>query len=225
MKEKLIALDRWVRRQTARAGRGVKALCADRERLSKVGFYAALALLLGVLGSASYAYRTRLERERAAAAETPRAVVAVQTPIPTPQPTPEPARWGMPLDGEIVTPYSPEEPLWSDALSQWQTHPALDIAGAPGEAVYACGAGIVSDAWKDRLWGNVIVIEHEDGYRSTYAGLNTLELVEVGQRVALGQAISAVGDSATCEGDAGWHLHFALERDGRPADIRALINP
>ena len=55
--------------------------------------------------------------------------------------------------------YAPDAPVWSETLGQWQTHPALDIAGSPGEAVYACREGVVSEAWSDRLWGNVVVID------------------------------------------------------------------
>ena len=87
---------------------------------------------------------------------------------------------GLAVGGEIVAEYSPDAPVWSETLGQWQTHPALDIAGSPGEAVYACRDGVVSEAWKDRLWGNVILVEHDDGYQSTYAGLNTLNMVAIG---------------------------------------------
>ncbi|MBR1820842.1 MAG: M23 family metallopeptidase, partial [Clostridia bacterium] len=127
------------------------------------------------------------------------------------------------LEGEIVGAYSPELPVWSGTLSQWQTHPALDIAGTPGEAVYACRDGVVSDAWHDRLWGNVIVIDHADGYQSTYAGLNTLNLAEVGQAVAAGDVISAVGPSLPCEADQPAHIHFQLTWNGEPADFEALV--
>lgn len=195
--------------------------------MERAGYYAALALLLAILGSASYAYRARrgAPQDRPDSV-VPRAAIALRTPEPTatPQPTPEPMRWVLPLDGETLVGYSPEEPLWSRTLGQWQTHPALDIAGSPGEAVYACADGVVLDAWSDRLWGNVVVLEHEDGYRSTYAGLNTLKLAEVGGRVKAGDVIGSVGDSAVCEAELSWHLHFELERDGEPADIMALVS-
>ena len=74
----------------------------------------------------------------------------------------------------------------------------------------------MADAWSDRLWGNVIVLEHEDGYSSVYAGLNTLKLVSVGDALTTGQIISAVGQSAACEADLPWHLHFELKQDGCP---------
>ena len=146
----------------------------------------------------------------------------VPTSAPAPAPTPEPVRWVWPLEGEVVAGYSPEAPVWSETLGQWQTHPGQDIAGSPGEAVYACRDGVVTEVWNDRLWGNVIVIGHDDGYRSTYAGLNTLELVKEGDAVQAGQVIGSVGQSAACEAELGWHLHFELTKDGRPADFTTL---
>ena len=184
--------------------------------------YGAVALLLVILGCASYAYRQRL----AAPDDTvlPKAAVAMRVPESLPAPAPEPVKWVWPLEGEIVGAYSPDAPVWSGTLGQWQTHPALDISGSPGEAVYACRDGEVVDAWNDRLWGNVIVIAHDDAYQSTYAGLNTLKLVNPGDMVKAGDVISAVGDSASCEAELSYHLHFELTQDGTPDDFTALIS-
>ncbi len=190
----------------------------------RVGYYAALALLLVALGVASSAYRNRRlapkEQEPVArSALSARAEVA----LPTPVPTPAPAEWVWPLEGEIIGEYSPSEPVWSATLEQWQTHPALDIAGSPGEAVYAVRDGEVSDAWCDRLWGNVIVIDHDGGWQSVYRGLNTLNLVEVGDSVKAGDVISAVAPSVPCEADLAPHIHFELTRDGIETDFAEII--
>ena len=182
LREKLAAL-----REKAAA----KGLPAGR-----IAYYAALIMLLALLGSATCAWRG----QRAATperAQVPQAAMALQTAAsamaPSPAPTEEPVRFVWPLDGGIVGEYAPQGLVWSETLSQWQNHPGLDIAGSPGEAVRACADGVVEDAWLDALWGNVAVIVHEDGYRSTYAGLNTLSVVESGQKVAAGEIISAVG--------------------------------
>ena len=177
-----------------------------------------------LLGAGSYAYRQRSLAHSEQPEQPPRPAAAMRFQLPTPEPEPsaEPVRWAWPLEGEIVGRYSPENPIWSETLEQWQAHPALDITGAPGEAVYACRDGSVSDAWSDRLWGNVVVLEHDDGYHSTYAGLNTLAMVSIGDRVEAGQVIGSVGDSAACEADLGWHIHFMLEKDGVPVDFQSV---
>lgn len=191
-----------------------------REGVNIILRYASVALVLAILGCASYALRQRIAKPDDD--PPPRAAAAMRAPEASPAPTPEPVRWVWPLEGEIVGAYSPDAPAWSRTLGQWQTHAGLDISGSPGEAVYACRDGEVVDAWNDRLWGNVIVIDHEDGYRSTYASLNTLKLVSPGDKVSAGDIISAVGDGAACEAELSYHLHFELTRDGAPVDFAAL---
>lgn len=187
-------------------------------------FCAALALLLMLLGLASAVWRGRSQRA-GEAVEAPPAAAAIARPMAEPAvEEPEPPRWGWPLEGEIIGPYSPREPVWSQTLSQWQTHPAIDIAGMPGEAIYACGDGTVLDAYSDRLWGNVIVIGHDGGYQSTYAGVNTLKLVSPGDAVARGDVISAVGEPTGCESEMASHLHFGLSLDGQSVDFAALVD-
>lgn len=205
---------------------GIAGVFRIREKRMRVAYYAGLALLLALLGLGSHAWRVRGQTRGDAPADVPREAMAVRLPTlaPIPDATPEPVVWGWPLEGEVLAGYSPEAPVWSETLGQWQTHPALDIAGSPGEAVYACRDGVVSEAWNDRLWGNVVVIEHGDGYRSTYAGLNTLEMAKEGDAVKLGQVIGSVGQSATCEAERGWHLHFELTRDGTPVDFAPLVS-
>lgn len=186
--------------------------------------YAAALALVVLLGAASVAARRQLAAG-VPAQEPGRQVAAANarpTAAPAPTHTPEPARWQWPVAGEILGAYSPDELVWSETMGQWQAHPALDIAAAPGEAVVACADGTVAEAYQDRLWGNVIVLDHGDGWRSTYANLNTLNLVGVGASVKRGDVISAVGRTADCEAGMDWHLHFSLERDGAPADFEAL---
>ena len=213
-----------------------------RERLKKLGWYAALAALLTILGMASYAYRNgrMLKYDRNAPAglqdDAPLAVIAAEAPLaagtpqplfilpsPTPEPTPEPVMFAWPVEGEIIGAYSPEALVWSETLGQWQSHPGIDIAAAAGEAVAACAEGTVKEAWEDPLWGNVIEIEHRLGYVSTYANLSTLNMVAPGDAVAAGQIIGAVGNTAGCESEMPWHLHFSLTRDGAPVDIQKLL--
>lgn len=195
----------------------IKAI--SRDQWGRIAYYAALALLLVALGAASHAYRSRktepVTQPSARTALSARAEVH----LPTPEPTAEPAQWVWPLDGEIIGEYAPDEPVWSATLEQWQTHPAIDIAGSPGEAVYACRDGVIADAWCDRLWGNVIAIDHSGGWQSKCCGLNTLNLVEVGQEVKAGDVISAVAPSVPCEADLPAHIHFEVTKDGEAVEF------
>lgn len=224
IKKRLTGIGGWLAGQWKRLAAGIGSMLHSREIRIRVGYYMGLALLLGLLGLGSHAWRMR-RQSQGEVSPPPRAAMAVGIPTLTPIPTatPEPVLWTWPLEGEILAEYAPDTTVWSETLGQWQTHPALDIAGSPGEAVYACRDGVVSEAWSDRLWGNVVVIEHDDGYRSTYAGLNTLNMVSEGDAVSMGQVIGSVGQSAACEAERGWHLHFELTREGEPVDFNTLV--
>lgn len=213
--------------------KGIKSM-AQRAVTRGFGWYAALGLLLVLLGVASYSYRNRNAVRFEKREQPPMEAMAVQTPdpidalfkMPEPEPeaTQEPLRFQLPLDGEIIGGYSPDALVWSETMGQWQTHPGIDIAAQMGEVVVSCADGVVSDLWRDPIWGYVIEIEHRDGYVSTYANLSTINLVSAGESVVAGQTISAVGDSADCEADMPWHLHFALEKDGDSVDFEALLS-
>ncbi|MGX8705229.1 MAG: peptidoglycan DD-metalloendopeptidase family protein [bacterium] len=201
--------------------------------VGKVCWYAGLAALLVVLGLASYNWRNRASAW-IDPGNTPRAAMAVHTPdpvsawvteiAPSPEPTSEPVRFVWPVEGDIIGKYAEDSMLYNADLGQWQTHPAIDIAAAVGEAVLACADGTVADAWEDRLWGNVIQITHRDGYVSTYANLSTLRLVSIGEDVTAGQTIAAVGRTAICEASLAGHLHFALEKSGKFVNFEIIMS-
>lgn len=202
-------------------------------RLKRLGWYGALAALLVILGTASYGYRARREREAASpdpgdvaamAAATPRPMEALFVlPTPSAAPTPEPLVFTWPIQGEIIGEYAADALVWSETLGQWQSHPGIDIAAQAGEAVAACADGTVTEAWEDPQWGYVIQIDHGQGCVSTYANLNTLNMVTPGDTVQAGDIIAAVGDSADCESAMPWHLHFAVSREGEPVDPQKLL--
>ena len=48
-------------------------------------------------------------------------------------------------------------------------------------------------------------------------------MVSEGDAVSMGQVIGSVGQSAACEAERGWHLHFELTREGEPVDFNTLV--
>ena len=91
---------------------------------------------------------------------------------------------------------------------------AIDFnrANDVGDAVVASAAGVVTrvENLGATSYGRWIEIDHGDGYRTRYAHLS-VQYVRVGQRVARGERIGAVGDTG---GSSGPHLHFELRRNG-----------
>jgi murein DD-endopeptidase MepM/ murein hydrolase activator NlpD len=90
-------------------------------------------------------------------------------------------------------------------------HPAIDIAGATGNAVFASDNGVVVFAgWSNFGYGYLIVIDHGNGYQTAYAHLSAIN-VGCGQSVFQGSTIGAVGNTGN---SAGSHLHFELSYNG-----------
>lgn len=195
----------------------------------KYAYYIGLAVVLVILGIASNAYRNRMSVENDVPMTEPFSVSSVIMPEETMNPEPiaeeNITEYIWPMNGGVITKFSDTAPIWSETLEQWQTHPAVDISASAGESVMACADGIVKDAYSDPLWGNVIIVGHADGNESVYANLSTLNLVEVGKKVKQGETISAVGKSASAEGEMPWHLHFALKNEcGKYVDFSEYTN-
>ena len=86
-------------------------------------------------------------------------------------------------------------------------HSGIDLAGDTGEAVYAADAGVIVYAgWNDYGYGNMIMIDHGNGFQSLYAHLSALN-VGCGQSVGQGEVIGAIGNTGRSSGS---HLHFEL---------------
>jgi|CXWL01.1.fsa_nt_gi murein DD-endopeptidase MepM/ murein hydrolase activator NlpD len=91
--------------------------------------------------------------------------------------------------------------------SEKANHFGIDLAGNEGEGVYAADAGVIVYAgWNDYGYGNMIMIDHGNGFQSLYAHLNAFN-VGCGQSVGQGEGIGAVGSTGRSSGP---HLHFEL---------------
>jgi hypothetical protein len=86
-------------------------------------------------------------------------------------------------------------------------HFGIDIAGGLGDAVYAADNGVIVYAgWNDWGYGNVIVIDHGNGWQTLYAHLSVLN-VGCGYSVYQGDVIGAFGSTGNSSGP---HLHFEM---------------
>jgi hypothetical protein len=86
-------------------------------------------------------------------------------------------------------------------------HPAVDFAGKLGNAIYATDAGVIVYAgWNDYGYGNLIMIDHGNGWQSLYAHLEQIN-VACGQSVGQGELIGLLGSTGNSSGP---HLHFEL---------------
>jgi murein DD-endopeptidase MepM/ murein hydrolase activator NlpD len=96
-------------------------------------------------------------------------------------------------------------------------HLGIDLAAGEGSPVYAADAGVVVRAaggWNGG-YGNLVMIDHGNGYATVYAHLSQIN-VSVCQGVGAGTVIGAAGNTGN---SFGAHLHFEVRKNG------GFINP
>lgn len=93
----------------------------------------------------------------------------------------------------------------------WYGHPGVDIALPEGTAVVASDTGTVTFAgWNIYGYGNLIVVNHGNGYETFYAHLSGISVVP-GQIVYQGNVIGSTGNTGNSSGP---HVHFEVRING-----------
>jgi LysM repeat protein len=106
---------------------------------------------------------------------------------------------------------------WVSGNEYWSGHLGIDIAAALGAPVWAADAGVVTMAqggW-NYGYGNVVMIDHGNGYITLYGHLNQINVVPC-QGVVSGQLIGLAGSTGN---STGAHLHFEVRLNG------GFVNP
>lgn len=115
----------------------------------------------------------------------------------------ETAQHGLPVSGVVTS-----EVGWrKDPLNGiLKFHKGTDIAAPAGTPIQAVAGGTVVESGPKGTYGNAVVIQTDDGRRMLYAH-NQQNFVQVGDRVAKGDSIAAVGSTGR---STGAHVHFEV---------------
>jgi murein DD-endopeptidase MepM/ murein hydrolase activator NlpD len=111
-------------------------------------------------------------------------------------------QWGIPTLGVVTQGYS-------------RSHYALDIADTSKPPIWAAADGVVEISkygWNEGF-GNYLVIDHKNGYKTFYAQTETI-YVKPGDYVSKGQVIARMGRTGRVRGATGIHLHYECHKDG-----------
>lgn len=104
-------------------------------------------------------------------------------------------------------------PVNAYSLSQeyWSGHPGLDLVTDFRQPIFASDSGTVAfSGWDTTGYGNFIVIDHGNGFTTTY-GHNEANLVGTGQTVVKGQQIAESGNTGNSTGN---HIDFRILLNG-----------
>ncbi|NDW22493.1 M23 family metallopeptidase [Alteromonas hispanica] len=93
-------------------------------------------------------------------------------------------------------------------------HKGLDFAGQAGIDVVSTAAGIVTWAGERYGYGQLVEIDHGDGFVTRYGHNDTLS-VSIGDVVTKGQPIAKMGNTGR---STGAHVHYEVIRNGKQVD-------
>ena len=131
------------------------------------------------------------------------------------------------VDGETLSSLSWKTPiLYSRKTShfglrtdpftgKWANHHGIDI-GAAGTEVRATQQGKVKQLGYQGAYGNIVVLEHANGYETVYGHLSGFAKISPNQTIPQGALLGFVGSTGRATGP---HLHYELHKYGQ------AINP
>ena len=114
-----------------------------------------------------------------------------------------------PVPGKLLVPFGAQK---SSKFETLVPHPGIEIEVTAGEPVRAVHDGEVAFSDWFKGYGNLIVLDHGDGYMSVYAHASERR-VATGDHVAAGEVIASAGDTGSLEGP---RLFFEILKDGKP---------
>jgi len=124
------------------------------------------------------------------------------------------------LQEEIYPAGRPVKGGWISSYFGWRANPfsggrehhdGMDFAGKEGSDVLAVASGVVTWASKRYGYGNLVEVNHGNGYSTRY-GHNNEIVVKVGQTVKKGEVLSKMGSTGRSTGP---HVHFEVLYHGR----------
>lgn len=98
-------------------------------------------------------------------------------------------------------------------------HEGIDIARPSGFNIKAADNGVVEAAGWDGTYGNRIIVNHKNGYKTTYAHLSSIS-VNVGDVVPQGSILGVMGSTGR---STGTHLHFEVKKNGVTIDPLSVL--
>ncbi|WP_422124666.1 peptidoglycan DD-metalloendopeptidase family protein [Planococcus sp. X10-3] len=107
-----------------------------------------------------------------------------------------------PAQGGYIS--SKKGPRWG------RQHQGIDIAQPDDFGILASDHGVVKTAGKHSTFGNHVIIDHNNGFETIYAHLNSID-VKVGDKVTQGTQVGVMGTTGR---STGIHLHFEIHENG-----------
>lgn len=108
-------------------------------------------------------------------------------------------------------------------LHKIRAHKGTDFAARTGTPIMATGNGIIKSIGRKGGFGKVVMIQHRDGYSTTYAHMSRFKKgLKKGDKVYQGDTIGYVGSTGLATGP---HLHYELHQDKKAVNAMTASLP
>ncbi len=131
--------------------------------------------------------------------------------------------FAMPLAGNIVMDYSVDHTIYDATLDQYRTNDHISIGAKKGDSVKASEDGTVESITTDDERGVTVVLNHGNGWQTTYSQLQENVVVKQGDTVKKGQEIGFVADPTKYSVALGEHVDFSIVKDGSTVDPKSAV--
>lgn len=117
--------------------------------------------------------------------------------------------WGWPTNsGYTITSYYGYRSAIYGLYNSTNWHSGIDIAGTGyGSPIYAANNGTIINAGWGGSYGNYVQINHNNGYYTLYAHMDSFANISIGETVTRGQVIGYIGMTGSATGP---HLHYEI---------------
>ena len=114
---------------------------------------------------------------------------------------------GYPLTADVSSPFGPRDPITlPDGRVTGGFHTGVDLPAAAGSPIFAPAPGEVVEQRTSLLFGNKVVLRHDDGSATAYLHMRAgAPMVGEGMRLRRGSIIGVVGATGFSTGN---HLHW-----------------
>ena len=129
-----------------------------------------------------------------------------------------------PVVGEIVMDFSPDRTIYDKTLEQFRTNHSISIQADSGTSVRAAAEGIVREISNTRENGTSVVVDHGNGWTTTYSQLDANSLITEGDVVSKNQEIGKIGEPSIYRVLLGNHLDFSVTKNDVATDPKAVLN-
>jgi len=120
-----------------------------------------------------------------------------------------------PCSGKITSPFGHRSIFGGSSF-----HSGMDIANSYGTAIAAADSGIVTYVGYKGTYGNLIIIDHGNGWQTYYSHSSATD-VSVGQGVSKGEIIASMGATGRATGN---HCHFEVHVNGEAVNPMSLLS-